>query len=696
MPGIIYNEGRVTGFSAYEIYVRQHMAELGEDVPVASEREWLASMLDGGSAVLIKVPKNISAAEPHDTSWHYIDIALPSDTKLCAANTITGHMFFGHGNYASGSNFATSVASYGDLVGNTSTNHPSSNSTSVNSNTVPPVAGATSLDAYKDAVRLYSKIVDGVVIQPGHWSVNQNAGSAGPAYYLDPDLTKYPVVRLKIAVAAKTDFNKDIEILLVGWTNRSVVVGQVGTDTAAMSGTPSPSDGDFIGPATFPWASKIVFVAPSYGLYQAYNDIDSINEEIEEIHDTIDQLPTFDAEYQPFKVQSGRPIVTEDIPDSVLVVHKKFQDGTDVPFYALSLKDRLSGNKAISVHTVNTSPDGYIYWEDLIPALHKQFMIGQIGTQHGRVDALTSFLRQLSNVLQDAPAGQYVINIEGDTITLGEYVFSNDEIAKYKVNLIEGPKQTSQGYVEFYDPDDSEYYGRCRLGSGSTVVGNKPMFKDMKLDLFGYVADYNNGAADSTGNTYHTYTLNMLATLTMIQYSDFRFNQACDQWYQKFRIADRTNLTTVLNLILALRKGSANSGLNSILFASGGRSMLRNASEGQWGGSCWVHTDIMAYIRIKGIINAINSAGISDTIQEFTSVSGSGVIRGVVYGRSDLIGGSSAPYSASGSFSSCSVVGAAGITERLGGENSWPNTGTLDATAKLKDGSTTTITIPLS
>ena len=124
--------------------------------------------------------------------------------------------------------------------------------------------------------------------------------------------------------------------------------------------------------------------------------------------------------------------------------------------------------------------------------------------------------------------------------------------------------------------------------------------------------------------------------------------------------------------------------------------MLRNASEGQWGGSCWVHTDIMAYIRIKGIINAINSAGISDTIQEFTSVSGSGVIRGVVYGRSDFIGGSSAPYSASGSFSSCSVVGAVGITERLGGENSWPNTGTLDATAKLKDGSTTTITIPLS
>lgn len=695
MPSIIYNEGRVTGFSAYEIYVRQHMAELGEDVPVASEREWLASMLDGGSAILLKVPKNISAAKLHDTSWYYIDIALPSDTKLCAANTITGHMFLGQGNYASGSNFARSVASYGDLVGNTSTNHPSSDSTAVTSNTVPPVADATSLDAYKAKVRLYSKIVDGVVIQPGHWSANQNAVRNGPAYYLDPDLTKYPVVRLKIAVSDKSEFNEDIEILLVGWTNRSVVAGQVGTDTAAMSGTPSPSDGDFLGPATFPWASKIVFVAPSYGLYQAYKDIDSISEDLEEIHDAIHQLPTFDAEYQPFQVQSGRPIVSEDIPNSVLVIHKKFQDGTDAPFYALSLKDRLLGNKSVSTTTINTSPDGYIYWEDLIPALHKQFTDGQV-ERRGRVDALTSFLRQLSNVLQDAPAGQYVINVENGAITLGNYVFSNDEIAKYKVNLIEGPKQTSQGYIEFYDPNDSEYYGRCRLGSGSTVVGNKPMFKDMKLDLFGYVADYNNGASSSTGNTYHTYTLNMLATLTMIQYSDFRFNQACDQWYQKFQITEAVNLRTVLNLVLALRKGSANSGLNSILFASGGRSMLRTANEGQWGGGCWVHTDIMAYIRIKGIINAINTAGVSDTIQEFTRVSGSGSIKGVVYGRSDLIGGSSAPYSASGSFSSCSVVGAVGITERLGGENSWPSTGTLNATARLKDGSTTTITIPLS
>ena len=40
MPKIIYNEGRVVGLSAYETYVKNHIAE-DPNTPPASEREWL-------------------------------------------------------------------------------------------------------------------------------------------------------------------------------------------------------------------------------------------------------------------------------------------------------------------------------------------------------------------------------------------------------------------------------------------------------------------------------------------------------------------------------------------------------------------------------------------------------------------------------------------------------------------------------
>jgi hypothetical protein len=685
---IIYNEGRVVGFSAYETYIRQHLSELGSSIEPASEREWLASMLDGGSAVLLKIPAGISNAVAHNTGWFYLDMNLPNTnaymTRLCAANTITAHLFAGHGNYTINSfpRIATSIASYGDLIPNTQSEHPTGAYSSINS--VPITAQSTALDAMKHKAELYAKIIDGVVIQPGTWVENPNASGGSPSYFLQPDLKKSPGIRLKIAVDSKADFDEDVEILLIGWTNRSVVAGEVGTSlvdpSPTASGTPNPLDQDFLGPATFPWASKIVFVTPSYSMYWA-------NQRLDEIEDKIEGMSVTTVSYEDVTV-SGLHGSTETVEDAIIKVMPHVDGQPDDPVFGLSMKSRSNISKLDETYTVNAnSLDGYIKWSDLIPALHNLYPAIVPGyTVHGRIDALTSFLRQLSNSLSDASSGQYVINVENNNITLGDYVFSDDEISKFQLNLI--PSATALG-------SDNTFKGHCRLLNGSTVTGNKPMFKDMKLDLFGYMSTYNNGT--DSESTY-THTLNMLATLTMIKNDGFQFGANCDQWYQVFVLDDRTNICTLLNVILSLRKGSANTGSNSIMIASGGRSMLRNADQGVWGASCWVHTDIMAYIRIKGIISAINSAGIADTIVKFNSIasSGSPKIYGVVYGRSDLIGGASAPYSASGSFSSCAVTGAVGITERLGGQDNWPNTGTITATAELVDGTTRQVTINLS
>lgn len=51
MPKTIYNMGRVSGLSSYEIYVKQHDSVAPNEDP-ATEREWLASMMGMGSSMI--------------------------------------------------------------------------------------------------------------------------------------------------------------------------------------------------------------------------------------------------------------------------------------------------------------------------------------------------------------------------------------------------------------------------------------------------------------------------------------------------------------------------------------------------------------------------------------------------------------------------------------------------------------------
>ena len=119
MPREIWSEGRVVGLSSYEVYVKQHMSE-DPLTPPASEREWLASSLAMGTSMLLKVPNINQGAKEHTS----VDIYLPNNSKIAAANTIVAQFFDGQAEFGNGS-WATRITDYGQLISNNSTISPS-------------------------------------------------------------------------------------------------------------------------------------------------------------------------------------------------------------------------------------------------------------------------------------------------------------------------------------------------------------------------------------------------------------------------------------------------------------------------------------------------------------------------------------------------------------------------------------------
>lgn len=255
MPREIWSEGRVVGYSAYEIYVKQHLSEDPETVP-ATEREWLASSLAMGSSMLLRVP-DVNATT--STQHTYVDIPLPANSKLAAANTIVAQFFDGSGVFESAqSNWAVRISDYGSCISNTAQSSPDGYVGPGGS--IPSKTPADYTDLQKTQLSEYLRIYDGIFIQPGTW-VDNNAKP--PQKDFQADLSKpYPRIRLHVRGKIK---NKPL-ILLTGFTIRSVLAGTVGQDTCTETG--SPQDGDFLGPAVFPWAAKVVFCVPnSYVTY---------------------------------------------------------------------------------------------------------------------------------------------------------------------------------------------------------------------------------------------------------------------------------------------------------------------------------------------------------------------------------------------------------------------------------------------
>lgn len=261
MPRKIFNEGRVAGYSAYEIYTKLHQATVtNPTVQPASEREWLASSLAMGSSMLLK----IEADTNHEDNENWTkDIQFPDNTLLCAANTIMASFFTGEGEYgvqqSAGMhpNWANRVSDYGSLISNTTELHPSEEVGPTG--TVPVKASAIEnwTQAQKDKLANYMKIVDGIIIQPGTW---ENSKNKPPEMDLAADLGTYPRIRLLFKGPITTDF----EILLTGFSIRAVVIGETGlAGSTGTTGFGKPQDGDFLGPEQFPWANKVIFSVPS-------------------------------------------------------------------------------------------------------------------------------------------------------------------------------------------------------------------------------------------------------------------------------------------------------------------------------------------------------------------------------------------------------------------------------------------------
>lgn len=243
MPKEIYNEGRVQGMSAYEVYVREHLSEDPETNP-ATEREWLSASIASGSSLLLKFTVSQESRNRKDNEdWMY-QIELPEGTRLGAANTVIASFFRGEAETDT-DGWAVRVTNYGDLI----VNDASLSDTSTSKNNVSNWS-----ESERNSLIQYMKVVDGVVLQPGNW---RNSGLSKPVKDLSPDITERPIIRLHI----KGPITNEFYILFTGFTIKTVLSGSCGLDGSTQ--TNMPADGDFLGPAVYPWANKIIFSVPT-------------------------------------------------------------------------------------------------------------------------------------------------------------------------------------------------------------------------------------------------------------------------------------------------------------------------------------------------------------------------------------------------------------------------------------------------
>lgn len=261
MPRELYNEGRVVGYSAYEMYVRHHL-KIDPNHPVATEKEWLASMMAMGSSMLLRIGKEETSDNNNTT--HFIDVAMPENSRLCAANCIIASFFSGKGDVqressndedGTSTGWVTKVTDYGPLIENDSTKHPNGEvKGTITKDNINSHESVNFDDETISQMKEYMKIIDGIVIQPGTWTVN----SQNPPYEdFKPELSKSPTLRISFS----DKIEKPFYVLFTGFTNRTVVDGQTGFDSAIN--TKSPDDGDFLGPWAFPWSAKIFFHVPT-------------------------------------------------------------------------------------------------------------------------------------------------------------------------------------------------------------------------------------------------------------------------------------------------------------------------------------------------------------------------------------------------------------------------------------------------
>lgn len=251
----IYNEGRVVGLSAWEIYVKNALGDgvLPENIP--DERHWLSNMIGSGASMILKVPTG--------TTEGVHDYVLPSGSELAAAGVIVASPFLGECAWDTDTgSWATKVTSYSPLI----LNEPGQDKSPSADGSIVPYSDTYSNLTYASAVAEFVKITDGIVFtRNAKWIPTGNV----PEKDINPNFNdSAAVVRLYI----NSDVNYDIYILLTGFTNKRILQGLSGYARAeggvSVGGSTDTTNnhwenGGMLGPEIMPWASKIIFTVPS-------------------------------------------------------------------------------------------------------------------------------------------------------------------------------------------------------------------------------------------------------------------------------------------------------------------------------------------------------------------------------------------------------------------------------------------------
>lgn len=264
MPKVLYNEGRTVGLSSWELYLRQVLATNPNADPL-DERKWLSASLGAHSSMVLKIAAGTTAGVH--------DYVLPETSDLFGCTVIQGSIFEGIPSFAEGEYWAQRIDDYGRLISNTNERHPQTPGTPEN---VPAKVDPVPITPeFADQCREFTKVTGALMFQPGEWTSNiyyttllTEGGDIivteddeellvpvkdfVAVYSINPDFAKAGFIRLAIS----QDIEHEFYILFSGFSYKTVANGEV--SYAQLESKGHPEDGDFLGPATFPWGCKIV------------------------------------------------------------------------------------------------------------------------------------------------------------------------------------------------------------------------------------------------------------------------------------------------------------------------------------------------------------------------------------------------------------------------------------------------------
>lgn len=307
----IYNEGRVVGLSAWEIFAKHAEAAGVPSSVIPNENQWLTAMIGAGASMILRIPAATTAG--------IHDFDLPLGSNLTSAGVIIANPFMGACDWDNTHTWATKITSYSPLILNNPVDYPT--------NIDVPQDDTYTTAVYKDTVSEFTKITDGIVFtKNATWvdskiqedtftgdgetvtyalsskatsldTVTVDGATPTTTYTLDADAntvtfgvapsdeseiiityTSLPdkdidpnfnesstAVRLYIS----SDITKDTAVLLTGFQNKRILQGlsgfadSEGTGGSADITTNDWQNGGMLGPEVIPWASKIIFTVPS-------------------------------------------------------------------------------------------------------------------------------------------------------------------------------------------------------------------------------------------------------------------------------------------------------------------------------------------------------------------------------------------------------------------------------------------------